>query len=106
MLTNVEAFRSNSQSQQGEARPSGAAAPGVSNYDFGGDLGMSAPAAKPAVSRSGTAAPLGGPSHDPFNMLAAPAPARKPMQPDTGFADFVGAAPGSKPTHTGHDSLI
>ncbi len=107
MLSSVEAFRgSNSNAQQFEARPSVPAASGVPTHDFGSDFGMNAAAPRPAVSHTSPPGPSAGPSHDPFNMLGMPAPAPKPMQSDTGFADFVGASTASRPTHTGHDSLI
>ena len=106
MLSSVEAFRGSSMPQQSEARPSVPAASAAPIHDFGSNFGMSAAAPRPAGGQSGTLAPKPGPSHDPFNMLSMPAPAQKPMQSDTGFADFVGASDASKPTHTGHDSLI
>ncbi len=107
MLSSVEAFRGNSSNaQQSEARPSVPAASAVPIHDFPSDFGMSAAAPRPAVSQTGPSGPSAGPSHDPFNMLGMPAPAPKPMQSDTGFADFVGASTASRPTHTGHDSLI
>ena len=106
MLSSVEAFRGSSNAQQSEARNSVPAAAGVPTHDFGSDFGMNAAVPRPAGVQPSPLASMSGSAHDPFNMLSMPAPAPKPMQQETGFADFVGASTASKPTHTGHDSLI
>ena len=106
MLSSVETFRGMGNTQQPDVRPSASVAPATPDLDFGGTFITGTSTATPGASQAGSVKPLAGTSHDPFNMLAAHAPAQKPMQADMGFADFQSAIATSKPTHTGHDSLI
>ena len=103
LLTSVEALRGTAQQPE---VPSAGTASAVPAHSFGSDFGMSTSATVP-MKQAGQAKATSSPA-DPFNMLGTPALAAPPARQaeDTGFADFVGSSTGSKPTHTGYDSLI